>query len=65
MALEDALHSKLDETKRLFSQNMMSAINKLGLKFLLMPNSSKTNEGMVNINTTLERILNYGEKYTT
>jgi len=65
MSLEDALHSKLDETKRLFSQNMMSAINKLGLKFLLMPNSSKTNEGMVNINTTLERILNYGEKYTT
>jgi len=44
---------------------MMQAINKLGMKFLLMPASSKTNEGMVNINTTLERLLNYGEKYTT
>ncbi len=65
MALEDALQTKLDDTKRIFSQNMMGAINKLGMKFLLMPNSSKTNEGMVNINTTLERILNYGEKYTT
>ncbi len=65
MALEDALQSKLEDTKRIFSQNMMQAINKLGMKFLLMPASSKTNEGMVNINTTLERILNYGEKYTT
>ena len=65
MALEDALQTKLDDTKRIFSHNMMQAINKLGMKFLLMPSSSKTNEGMVNINTTLERILNYGEKYTT
>ena len=65
MALEDALQSKVEDTKRIFSQNMMQAINKLGMKFLLMPASSKTNEGMININTTLERILNYGEKYTT
>jgi GPN-loop GTPase len=65
MALEDALQSKLEDSKRIFSHNMMQAINKLGMKFLLMPSSSKTNEGMVNINTTLERILNYGEKYTT
>jgi GTPase SAR1 family protein len=55
----------LEGTKRLFSRNMMQAINKLGLQFLLMPLSSKTNEGMTNINTTLERILNQGEKYTT
>lgn len=65
MALEDALQTRLDDTKRIFSHNMMSAINKLGMKFLLMPVSSKTNEGMININTILERILNYGEKYTT
>jgi len=65
MALEDAIENKLDGTKRLFSRNMMQAINKLGMKFLLMPISSKTNEGMVNVNTVLERILNDGEKYTT
>jgi hypothetical protein len=65
MALEDAIEERLEGTKRLFSRNMMQAINKLGMKFLLMPVSSKTNEGMVNINTVLERILNEGEKYTT
>jgi GTPase SAR1 family protein len=64
-ALEDAIEEKLEGTKRIFSRSMMQAINKLGLKFLLMPVSSKTNQGMVNINTTLERILNEGEKYTT
>jgi GTPase SAR1 family protein len=64
-ALEDAIEEKLEGTKRLFSRSMMQAINKLDLKFLLMPVSSKTNEGMVNINTYLERILNEGEKYTT
>jgi hypothetical protein len=64
-ALEDAIDEKLEGTKRLFSRNMMQAINRLGLKFLLMPVSAKTNEGMTNINTTLERILNEGEKYTT
>jgi GTPase SAR1 family protein len=63
--LEDAIEEKLEGTKRIFSHNMMQAINKLGMKFLLMPVSSKTNEGMVNINTVLERILNEGEKYTT
>ena len=64
-ALEEAIEQKLEGTKRLFSRNMMQAINKLGLQFLLMPVSSKSNEGMVNVNTLLERILNEGEKYTT
>jgi hypothetical protein len=64
-ALEDAIEEKLEGTKRLFSRNMMQAINRLGLKFLLMPVSSKTNEGMTNVNTMLERILNSGEQYTT
>lgn len=63
--LEDAIETKLEGTKRLFSRNMMQAIDKLGMKFLLMPVSSKNNEGMTNINTYLERILNQGEKYTT
>ena len=64
-ALEEAIDTKLEGTKRLFSRNMMQAINKLDLTFLLMPASSKTNEGMTNINTMLERILNEGEQYTT
>jgi GTPase SAR1 family protein len=63
-ALEDSIEQKLEGTKRLFSRNMMHAINRLGLKFLLTPVSAKTNEGLINFNTTLERILTGGEKYT-
>jgi GPN-loop GTPase len=63
--LEDAIDQKLEGTKRLFGRNMMQAINKLGMNFMLSPISAKTNQGMTNLNTTLERILNEGEKYTT
>jgi GTPase SAR1 family protein len=63
-ALEDSIEQKLEGTKRLFSRNMMHAINQLGMKFLLIPVSAKTNLGLTNINTTLERILTGGEKYT-
>jgi hypothetical protein len=42
----------------------MRAIYQLGLKFLLTPISAKTNEGIINFNTSLERILARGEKYT-
>jgi GPN-loop GTPase len=62
-ALEDSIE-QLEDAKRLFSRNMMHAISQLGLKFLLIPVSAKTNEGLINFNTTLERILTGGEKYT-
>ncbi len=64
MALESSIEQKLEGTKRLFSRGMMRAINQIGMKFLLIPVSAKTNEGLTNINTTLERILTQGEKYT-
>ena len=64
-ALDDSIEQKLEDRKRLFSRNMMHAISQLGLKFLLIPVSAKTNEGLINFNTTLERILTQGEKYTT
>jgi GTPase SAR1 family protein len=63
-ALEDAIEQKLEGTKRLFSRNMMHAISQIGLKFLLIPVSAKTNQGLTNFNTILERILTGGEKYT-
>jgi hypothetical protein len=62
--LEASIEQKLEGTKRLLSINMMQAIYKLGLRFLLLPVSAKTNEGMTNVNTALERILAGGEKYT-
>src|SRR4030042_643585 len=63
-ALEDSIEQKLEGTKRLFSRSMMHAINQLGIRFLLMPVSAKTNQGLTNFNTILERILTGGEKYT-
>jgi GTPase SAR1 family protein len=63
-ALENAIEQKLEGTSRLLSRNMMKAIYQLGLRFLLIPVSAKTNEGMINFNTALERILAGGEKYT-
>jgi GTPase SAR1 family protein len=63
-ALENAIEQKLEGTKRLLSRNMMRAIHQLGLKFLLIPISAKTNDGMINFNTALERILAGGDKYT-
>jgi GTPase SAR1 family protein len=62
--LEDSIEQKLEGTKRLLSINMMQAIYKLGLRFLLLPISAKTNDGMINFNTALERVLAAGEKYT-
>jgi len=61
--LESAIN-QLEGEKRLFSRNMIRAISSLGLKFMLMPVSAKTNEGLNNVNTVLERILTGGEKYT-
>jgi GTPase SAR1 family protein len=63
-ALENAIEQKLEGTKRLLSRNMMQAIYQLGLRFLLIPVSAKTNEGMINFNMALERILTGGDKYT-
>ena len=63
-ALEDSIEEKLKGIKRLFSRNMMRAINELGIKSLLIPVSAKTNQGLTNFNTTLERLLTGGDKYT-
>jgi len=43
-ALENAIEQKLTGTKRLLSRNMMRAIYQLGLRFLLIPVSAKTND---------------------
>jgi len=63
-ALETSIEQGLEGTKRLLSRSMTQAVYQLGLRFLLVPVSSKTNEGMINFNIALERILAGGEKYT-
>jgi hypothetical protein len=62
--LANAIEQKLEGTRRLLSRNVMEAIYKLGLRFPLIPVSASTNEGIINFNTALERILAGGDKYT-
>jgi GTPase SAR1 family protein len=63
-ALEEAIDEKLQGTGRLLSRDMIHAIHRLGLRFLLTPVSAKTNEGMIALNMVLERILAGGDKFT-
>ena len=63
-ALEAAIDEKLTGTRRLLSRDMVNAIYRLGLEFQLIPVSGKTNEGLINLTATLERILVGGEKFT-
>lgn len=62
--LEEAIEEKLNGTRRLLSRDMMHAIYRLGLQFLLIPVSAKTNEGLINLSAAFERILAGGEKFT-
>jgi GTPase SAR1 family protein len=64
-ALEAAIEEKLSGTRRLLSRDMMQAINRLGLQFQLIPVSGKTNQGLIDFGSTLERILTGGEKFTS
>lgn len=63
-ALAEAIEQNLEGTKRLLNRRMMQTIYKLGLSFPLTPVSAKTNEGIINFNMALERMLSQGEKYT-
>jgi len=63
-ALAEAIEEKLEGTKRLLNRSMMQAIYGLGLNFPLLPVSAKTNDGIINFNTALERVLAAGDQYT-
>jgi GTPase SAR1 family protein len=63
-ALEIVIEEKLSGTRRLLSRDLMQAIFRLGLDFNLIPVSGKTNDGLTNLSSALERILTRGEKFT-
>ncbi len=63
-ALELVIEEKLSGTRRLLSIDMIHAIYRLGLEFQLIPVSGKTNQGLINLSSALERILMGGEKFT-
>ncbi|MCK5563590.1 ATP/GTP-binding protein, partial [Candidatus Bathyarchaeota archaeon] len=64
-ALEMTIEEKLSGTRRLLSRDMAHAVYQLGLRFLLIPVSAKTNEGLTNLNAMLERVSTEGEKFTS
>ena len=63
-AIELVIEDKLNGTRRLLSRDMLHAIYRLGLEFQLIPVSGKTNQGLINLSSALERILVGGEKFT-
>ena len=63
-ALEVVIEEKLSGTRMLLSRDMIQAIYRLGLQFQLIPVSGKTNQGLINLSSALERILAGGEKFT-
>jgi GTPase SAR1 family protein len=63
-AFDAVIDEKLRGTRRLLSRDMMQSICRLGLQFHLIPVSAKTNEGLINLSSALERISAGGEKFT-
>jgi hypothetical protein len=63
-ALEAVIEKKLSGTRRLLSRDMVQAIYRLGLEFQLIPVSGKTNQGLIDLSSALERILKGGEQFT-
>ena len=62
--LETAIEQKLKAADRLLSRDMIHAIYNLGLSFPLIPTSARTNDGILNLTTAMERMLVGGEKFT-
>jgi GTPase SAR1 family protein len=63
-ALETVIEEKLSGTRRLLSRDVIHAIYRMGLQFQLMPVSGKTNQGLTELCSALERILSGGEHFT-
>jgi len=62
--LETAIEQKLKAADRLLSRGMVHAIYNLGQSFPLIPTSARTNDGILNLTTAMERVLAGGEKFT-
>jgi GTPase SAR1 family protein len=63
-ALELSINQNLMGTKRLLNQRITQTIYQLGLDFPLVPISSKTNQGFLELNAILERIFKGGNQFT-
>jgi hypothetical protein len=60
--LEDDIEDQLADENRIMSQSMMQAILDVGVEFSLIPVSSKTNQGFLDLYAEITRILSLGER---
>ena len=63
-ALLDALEESLTGDRRLIARDLVRAVCQTGASFPLIPVSSATYEGFLNLNMALERVVSAGDRYT-
>ena len=63
-SLLDALEMSLRGDRRLIARDFVRAVCRTGLSFPLIPVSSTTCQGFLNLNMALERAVSGGERYT-
>lgn len=63
--LEDAIDARLTGMNRLLSQDMMEVINRLGIEFMPIPFSTRTNLGFNRLYSEVTRVFMGGEPFTT
>jgi len=64
-ALLEALETSLRGDRRLITRDFVRAVCRTGLSFPLIPVSSKTCQGFLNLNMALERVISAGDRYTS
>ena len=65
LLLEDAINNRLSGMNRLLSQDMMEVINRLGIEFMPIPFSTRTNLGFNRLYSEVTRVFMGGEPFTT
>ncbi len=65
LLLEDAINNRLSGMNRLLSQDMMEVINRLGIDFMPIPFSTRTNLGFNRLYSEVTRVFMGGEPFTT
>ncbi len=65
LILEDAINNRLSGMNRLLSQDMMEVINRLGIDFMPIPFSTRTNLGFNRLYSEVTRVFMGGEPFTT
>jgi len=65
MLLEEAINSRLTGLNRLMSQDMMEVISRLGVEFVPIPFSTRTNLGFNRLYSEISRVFMGGEPFTS